>query len=72
MTIRYLICDGALEVPVELAAPAEFGQLITYYDRDHVHTDRWIVEAVEHIPYRDHPDAPLAILRCHEKPAPQE
>lgn len=57
MTIRYLICDGALEVPVELAAPADVGQLITYHDRDHVHTYRWIVDAVEHIPYhRDEPD----------------
>jgi len=73
MTIQYLICDGALEVPVELAAPADVGQLITYHDHGHVHTYRWIVDAVEHIPYhRDEPDAPLAILRCHEKPAPQQ
>jgi hypothetical protein len=57
----------------KLAAPADVGKFITYYDGEHVHIYRWIVETVEHIPYhRDYPDAPLAILRCHEKPAPQE
>lgn len=73
MKIQYLVCDGPLEFHLELAAPADVGQLITYHDRDHSHTYRWIVDAVEHIPYhRDEPDAPLAILRCREKPWPQE
>ncbi len=72
MRIQYLICDGALEIPVELAAPADVGQLITYHDRDTGHTYRWIVDALEHIPYHsDEPNEPLAILRCHEKPHPQ-
>jgi hypothetical protein len=72
MTIRYLICDGGLEVPVELAAPADVGQLITYWHPDHVHSYRWIVDAAEHVAFdADAPDAPRAILRCHEKPAPQ-
>jgi hypothetical protein len=73
MTIRYSFATVRLKFPLSLP------HLLRLVSSSHITTvimcasTDGIVEAVEHIPYhRDYPDAPLAILRCHEKPAPQE